>query len=120
MHKLIKLAAEIAIPTKDNDQRHYWLGAVGKRSDGVIVSARNGSVVISNSSIATTFPQAHAEYRCIKKMDSGGIVYVARVLRNGQLGLSKPCKDCEGSMRARGIKKVCYSINDDEYGTLYL
>jgi hypothetical protein len=95
------------------------LGAVGVRKDGVIVSAKNGSVKVSSADgDGFSFPTAHAEHRCVKKMDVGGVVYVARVLRDGSLAMSKPCPDCERSLRGRGIKKVYYSINDVEYGVM--
>lgn len=109
------------MPRDPNDKRNFWIGCVGIRADGVLVSARNGSVQTSQvDGGGWSFPAAHAEHRCVKKMDVGGTVYVARVMKDGTLALAKPCGDCEGSLRARGIKRVCYSISDAEYGVMEL
>jgi len=122
MHKFIKLAAEAAVSSNPNDPRDFIMGAVGIRADGVIVSARNGSVQTSETiGHGWSFPPAHAEIRCSKKMDVGGIIYVVRISKkNKELVLAKPCKDCEAFLRARGIARVCYSISDTEYETLDL
>lgn len=86
------------------------LGAVGQRKDGAIV-------VSSNSLTAFPDRKVHAEYKVCKKMDVGGTLYVARVrFDDGELGMSLPCPNCQKMIRSRGIKKVYYSINKDQYG----
>jgi deoxycytidylate deaminase len=114
MHKYLRIASHISV--KGNRLRRALVGAVGQRSDGTIVQAWNGS------SAGTTYdrcPSAHAEARLLRKLDAGSTVYVARTRKeDGKLAIAKPCKDCERLMRHRGVKRVEYSINDNEYGVL--
>ena len=55
----------------------------------------------------------HAEIAAIKGVSEdvvkGSTIYVARVLKNGGPGLSKPCKSCEKTLNEMGVKKVIYS-----------
>lgn len=121
--KLLKLAARVAMPTDpEGDMRNFLIGAIGIRGDGVLVSARNGSVRVSETiGGGWSFPPAHAEARCSKKMDHDGIVYVSRVYRgSGKLGCARPCPDCVKAMLARRVKKCYYTISDTEYGVINL
>ena len=94
------------------DKRISWHGAVGVRPDGPIVKSRNSPVI-------EAFKCAHAEARVCKKLNSGSTVYVVRIGRtDGKLRLSKPCKNCERTMRLRGVKKCYYSITEGEYGCI--
>lgn len=106
----LKMAGQIAL--NNNAGRAYLLGAVGVRKDGAIVSAFNGSDYLPNR-------MAHAEYRLCKKLDAGATVYVARVMRSsGEFGMSKPCPDCMRALTARHVKKIYYTIAENEYGKI--
>ena len=91
--------------------RKYRLGAVGVRKDGAIVTSRNLSTRVPE-------PNAHAERRLVKKLDSGATVFVVRVLSDGSLTLARPCPNCQKAMRGRGVKKCFYSITNNEYGVI--
>lgn len=117
----LKLAAQVAIlPPQFKDNRTYRLGSLGIRKDGVIVSARNGALFGQPPEHYKKVPQLHAEIRCLRKMDCGGIVYVSRIKADGTLALARPCPICQAFLKAKRIKKVIYSISDIEYGTLIL
>lgn len=110
MLKYLRIASHISI--KGNRRRHAFLGAVGIRSDGTQVESYNGCAEKKT-------PAIHAEARLVKKLDRGSTVYVSRTRRdNGAIALAKPCKNCQNAMRHRGIKKVFYSISENEYGTI--
>ncbi len=96
-----------------DDKRTYALGAVGKRSDGAWVHARNGSS-------ERVQPLAHAERRLLRKLDKGSIIYVARARSGGGMALARPCERCLRAMKVRGVKKVYYTIADNEYGVIAL
>lgn len=117
MHPLLILAANVAV-APGPDRRNYRLGCVGIRGDGVIVSARNGAGV-SASKHSNCLP-CHAEVRCSSKMGRNGVVFVARILRDGSLANARPCRGCQVVMRSRGIKRAYYTITDTEYGVLDL
>lgn len=110
----LREAAAFACKEKLHDERCFWIGSIGERADGARVRSRNGSA-------EKVSPELHAEARLLKKLDFGSTVYVARVIRmNHALGMARPCRSCRAKMRAKGVKKVFYTISDQEYGVLDL
>lgn len=108
LNKYFRLAKEIA---EGWDRRRFRLGAVGIRTDGAVVTAGN---------ISSRQPEqrAHAEARVTRKLNTGSVVYVVRVLRDGTLANARPCLWCQKTMRRRGIRRCYYSIGVGEYGIL--
>lgn len=39
-------------------------------------------------------------------------IYVYRKLKNGQLGMCRPCPSCEKLIRSLGIRRVCYTTSN--------
>lgn len=121
MLKLIKMAAKIALPNDAAlDRRGFWIGSVGVREDGTIVSAKNAAVefvgTVENHQL---IPNAHSEPRCLRKMGKRGTLYVARVLKGSRdLAISRPCCICQPFLRAFQVEKVYYSVNNYQYGVL--
>jgi cytidine deaminase len=112
------MAAKIALPSIDNDQRNFFLGAVGIRDDGVLVSAKNGASEFSTSvENYQLIPTAHAEGRLLRKLGKNGIVFVARVAKkDGGLRIAMPCDMCANLLKAAKVQKVFFTINDSQYG----
>lgn len=108
IQRYLRLAADLAI-LKD-DKRHYRLGAVGIRTDGVLVAAANGHP-------KTPDRRCHAEYRLTRKLDKGSTVFVSRVLADGSYGLAKPCQDCMKLLKTCGVRVVYWSVSDYVYGS---
>lgn len=111
-------AAELAVPTSNTDLRSFWLGALGVRRDGVIVSSRNGAVSFSSSvQMSNVNVNSHAESRLLRKLGKDGVIFVSRVLRKDRsLAMARPCPDCQLKIRAHRVKKVYYTINDNQFG----
>lgn len=99
VYRMMTMAAEIS--RLKEDARHYYLGAVGIRRDGVLVASANG---------AHRFPESqhHAEARVLRKLGKGGILYVVRTLANGDWSISTPCEGCRALIKAHRVKKVYY------------
>lgn len=38
-------------------------------------------------------------------------IYVYRELKNGQLGMCRPCASCEKLIRSMGIRRICYTTS---------
>jgi hypothetical protein len=114
-------AAELAIPTSKSDPRSFWLGAIGIRKDGALVSSRNGAVSFSSSvDLANVNVVSHAETRLLRKLGKDGIIFVSRVLRKDRsLAMARPCPDCQLKIRAHRAKKVYYTINDNQFGVWF-
>jgi len=105
-----ELAAKVA--EKQSDKRSHKLGAVGLRSDGVMVAAYNGAA-------KAEMPQIHAEARLCRKMDYYGTVFVARRTVNGFL-LARPCAACQRTLKSRRVRRVFYTVSNNEYGVIDL
>lgn len=126
MLNMLKLAGKIAVPVTENDARNFWLGCVGIRNDGVLVSARNGSIqhMFSKSldpELNDKSCDYHAEGRALRKMDKGGTLYVARISRkDGSYCMSRPCNLCQSKIRAKKIEKVYYTVNHSQYGVWHV
>lgn len=111
MLKLLQRAAGLSLYGKED--RKFRLGAIGVRTDGAIVYSTNGGVKGAQT------PSHHAESRLCRKLDFGSVVYVARVLKSGEIAMAKPCIGCQIAMKNRGVAKCWYSINEREFGCIY-
>jgi cytidine deaminase len=113
--RMLTMAAEVAKDKSEKfDNRSFYLGAVGLRNDGVLVTAKN----IAATNVVLTH---HAETRVVRKLTPGSVVWVARVLRStGEWTLARPCGSCQNRMKTAGVKKVIYTIAPNEWGTLQL
>lgn len=131
MLKELIQAGEISLPTIDNDRREFWLGCVGIRKDGAVVTAKNGPVnlalpddkLTTNDLVRRNFflPESHAEGRVLRKLGHGGIIYVARIgKQNKTFGPSEPCKMCKVRIASQLVEKVYYTISDSKYGIWYV
>jgi len=114
----LQLAAQAAMPSNEFDNREFWLGCVGIRTDGAVIISKNGSVFTTD--IADDFqiiPTVHAEPRALRKLNWGSIMFVSRVMRNNkEYGMARPCPTCQIFIKSKGIKKVYYTINKKCYG----
>jgi len=66
----------------------------------------------------------HAELGAILGMDrsitEGATIYVARVGKEGEYKLSKPCSMCHEALTHVGVKRVVYTINNKKAGSYKL
>ncbi|MFX0091543.1 MAG: hypothetical protein ACFFBD_07245 [Candidatus Hodarchaeota archaeon] len=67
----------------------------------------------------------HAEqHACIGVHPSylvGANIYIVRLRANGKIiALAKPCEMCRAYLMQRGIRKIYYSISEEEFGYLRL
>jgi hypothetical protein len=109
--KLLEIAASVS--RHQLDDRRYFLGAVGERSDGTMVYAWNGAPKEPTR-------QHHCEYRLSRKLDRGSKVYIARTLADGTTANARPCWDCLRVLKHAGVYRVVYTISANEYGVLHI
>lgn len=107
MLHLLRVAAEVADLSADR-YRKAFIGAVSVRKDGTLVYSRNGSS-------PAKMPSVHAESRVLRKSGYGATVYVARVLRNGEFAIAKPCGHCRAILRAHKVEMVYYTTGPDSW-----
>jgi tRNA(Arg) A34 adenosine deaminase TadA len=109
--QMLQLAADYA---PKHDERSFWIGAVGIRGDGAIVFSRNGC----SKMIA---PELHAEFRLTRKLDVGATIFVARIYKKSRLWANaRPCRNCRRMLKSRKVKKIYYTISNNEYGVIDL
>lgn len=113
---LLRRAAALA--ARVPRQEHY-LGAVGIRADGAIVTATNKAVRVPtpNGHVPDRAWNTHAEARLCRKLDAGAIVLVARVRSDGW-AMARPCPGCLRLLRGRRVARVYFTIGPDEYGVI--
>jgi tRNA(Arg) A34 adenosine deaminase TadA len=105
-----EMAGKLAVAKED--ERAFLLGAVAVRKDGAMVFA-------SNSVSQEPNRRAHAEHRISHKIDQGSTVYVARIrLLNGEFAMARPCWDCHKILKSKRVKRVYYTISNNEYGVI--
>ena len=103
------------------------VGTRGKFRLGAVLVHRNSIVSIGMNSYKThplmaertEWPFLHAEQHAIIRAGvdncEGLDLYIARVLKNNDLALSKPCKVCNELIKDVGIKNIYYSTNAKEF-----
>lgn len=114
------IAAKCAKISKSRDFREFKLGAIAIRADGVLAISANGSAMISTTDRRHYSRECHAEYRLARKLDKGAVVYVVRINKFDEFKNARPCKTCENALRSHGVKKVYYTLSDNEYGVMHL
>lgn len=57
----------------------------------------------------TTHAEVSSLAKLSDKMTQGSVVYVARILRSGGVGYSRPCNACAKYLIKRGVKEVVYT-----------
>lgn len=63
----------------------------------------------------------HAESRAIgRSYHDGATLYSARITRGGNLAMAKPCGNCMARIRAAGISRVFYTIDNNTVGEIKL
>lgn len=117
--KFFEIAANAA--NLRDDERIFRVGCCGIRSDGIIVIGYNGPVMLGDmgDTIRHSFPAAHAEIRCSKKLNKGSTVFVARVRRdNFEYAMARPCPACMNVLLSKNVKKIFYTIDNKSYGNI--
>ncbi len=104
----LREAIRLAYEGRRRDARSYSLAAVGMRGDCVV---RSTNLLSYGKEL-----RAHAEARCLSKMCMGGIIFVARVRKDGSIGNSRPCGGCRLLAKFK-FCKIIYTISDSEWGT---
>ncbi len=111
---MIEVAAALAKTSTDFQHR---LGAV--------ITNKKGTIISSGINVRKTHPlQArharfinpdacflHAEVSALVKCrEVPHTLYVARILKNGDTALAKPCEICELAIKEAGVKHVVYTV----------
>jgi tRNA(Arg) A34 adenosine deaminase TadA len=101
---------------------NFRLGAVLVSGRRVVASDCNSLQFSRVALWKYKFPFRHAESAAISRIGldacSNLDLYVARVKRNGELALAKPCDECMRLIEIAGIRNVYYSVGPDQYAKI--
>ena len=86
----------------------FFFGCVALRDDGAIITSTN---------IRTQLPMiaAHAEARALRKCGQEAILWIARIDRNRNRALARPCSGCQTLIKNRCVKRVYYTVDNNTY-----
>ena len=123
--RYLETARRVAEESEFPDYRH---GALLVRGGSILNSAynKNNHIGWANKFRNKDCGHAthHAELGAIlgmaREKTTGATVYVARIGRTGELKMSKPCEMCQQVLAHVGVKKVYYSIDDENIGYIKL
>lgn len=125
VERYLELAKNMANQSTYGKIKH---GAVLVKGGSIINAAYNKD---SFSSFGSRFRKHdcghathHAELGCVLGIDraktAGATVYVVRINNEGKYRLSKPCSMCHEVLKFCGIKKVVYTVNEEEIASYKL
>ena len=118
-----------AIAIAKNNEEDFRFGAV-------IVGKSKKVLAMSQNSLSKTHPvqqmwsskvsngkqiYLHAEIAALVKCRKQPYaIYIARVLKDDTPALARPCNVCMAAMKEAGVKKVYYTIRENEIGVIKL
>ena len=73
---------------------------------------RNDPLNVPGGENCSEHAEAAALRRARKSNLSGATAYIARIGRDGEPKLAKPCSECEQALRDAGIKKIVYTTEE--------
>ena len=98
---------------------HRWqMAAVLTKSGRTLNTANNQPKNNPNTSgVPINRCSTHAEVAVTRATDArGSTIYIARIGRNGEPALAKPCRACQQHMHDLGVKRAIWTINRNSYG----
>jgi len=111
--RFIRLASKVA---EFSQHPRYRLGAVIVKGSSILsigVNKLKTHTLQNNSYTGQKAKSIHAELSAIiglsKKQLNGSTIYIARILANGDYGLSKPCASCRILLVEVFVKKAVWT-----------
>lgn len=91
--------------------RHGALVVLGGAVQGMGVNKSTNNPHIHKN---LHFLSEHAEMAALRrcKRTKGATIYIARINNRGEQMMSRPCDKCMRLIRAAGIKKIVYTVNN--------
>ncbi|MDB5716150.1 MAG: hypothetical protein JWO15_3547 [Sphingomonadales bacterium] len=129
MHKHLKSAISLANAHQFDERLGYTHCAVIVRGGAILSVGYNGLNINGFVDYLSAFDKTerpfinkHAEVHAIlsarNKLDlRGAKLFVARIKPTG-IGMSKPCESCRQAARQYGIRRIIFTVDDNEYGVL--
>lgn len=102
----------------------YKLGAILMKGGKIINAKCNSAKTHKWATRLYKYGSRHAELNTLINLNyeqtCNSIMYVVRTNKTNHFALSRPCSMCLNASKKMGIKKIYYTINNYEFGTIYL
>ena len=113
---------------EDSEFPNYRHSAVLVRGGSILSTAFNKSNHINWANKFRSKDCGHATHHAevgtilgmAREKTTGATLYVARIGKSGELKMSKPCEMCQQVLAHVGVKKVYYSIDNNNIGYIKL
>jgi len=118
---------DVLVETAQTSSYKFRLGALVEFEGRVVGTGfnrlePNGWIHTLNAQCGTLKNSTHAEIDAIlntpEDLRDGAVLYVLRILKNGQLALAKPCEICLAAAESVGIRRIVYTTNDEVPGVI--
>jgi tRNA(Arg) A34 adenosine deaminase TadA len=107
-------AAKKLAETSEENMKHGCIIVLGGSVQAMGVNKRtNDPFIHKDSSGLSEHAEGAALRRC--KRTVGAVAYIARVNKNGEERMSRPCPKCMAALKAAGIKKIVYTVDSSVY-----
>lgn len=101
--------------TQFADHRQHKIGVVLIKKNRILSFGYN--LLKTHRYANTKYKYIHAEFRAIWGVDpldlNGATIYIFRQHRDGSPAMAKPCPSCLELIKSVGIKRICYSADND-------
>jgi len=94
--------------------RHGCVIVLGGSVQAMGVNKRTNDPFIHKS---LNWLSEHAEGAALRrcKRTAGAVAYIARINKNGEERMSRPCPKCMKALKDAGIKKIVYTVDSSLY-----
>ena len=107
--------------TLNQEDKNYYVGAVCLNKHGNIISKGYNSYVKTHPEQKRFAKKSGKDFSCFLHAEIASLVrarepvdsvMVMRVIQNGDIKMSRPCKICEMAMREAKVRQIWYTDNE--------
>ncbi len=110
IHRMLTISLQMAAMA---DHANWRLGAVVVKGGSYLGAgwnkAKNNPTLVSKEHIRHCAVHAEADALSGVSNAVGATIYVARITRGGDIGIARPCEQCQELIQAAGVNKVYYT-----------
>lgn len=121
IERMLDLAAEEA----ETSQSNFRLGAVLAHKRYIVgrgINASKTHTKIAAEKKSKIYTLMHAEIAAILDTEPAHLIhadlYVARLKKDGERAMARPCEMCMEVIKKHGVNRVFYTIGDNEWGAI--
>jgi deoxycytidylate deaminase len=115
MNYIEKGVALATLSARESNCPNFKVGAALMKGQRCVSRGRN-FYKKSHPKSKTIWNGIHAEFNCLHGLDpdkaKGCVIFVVRIMRNGELSMARPCDDCLELLNSYGVRAFYYTDYD--------